>query len=138
MPRYVFHALEIGMRIWDLERYVNRIHQGCRPGEAYARQLQWSDAELLGWILPAREQLLFHVACGVLCVWVTNRVTPKWNPGKWKHGLKPAVPWWFYLDPYPHANMGGEDLLVLALPARKLRDGACKSCVANFVFLAGL
>ena len=19
----------------------------------------------------------------------------RWNPGKWKHGLKPAVPWWF-------------------------------------------
>ena len=25
-------------------------------------------------------------------VWVKNRY-PKWNPGKWKHGLKPAVPW---------------------------------------------
>ena len=23
-------------------------------------------------------------------LWVTNGVTPKWNPGKWKHGLKPA------------------------------------------------
>ena len=28
---------------------------------------------------------------------------PKWNPGKWKHGLKPAVPWWFHFDPYPFA-----------------------------------
>ena len=25
-------------------------------------------------------------------LWVKNRC-PKWNPGKWKHGLKPAVPW---------------------------------------------
>ena len=27
---------------------------------------------------------------------------PKWNPGKWKHGLKSAVPWWFNFDPYPN------------------------------------
>ena len=34
-------------------------------------------------------------------LWVKNRY-PKWNPGKWKHGLKAAVPWWFNFDPYPH------------------------------------
>ena len=28
-------------------------------------------------------------------LWVENRY-PKWNPGKWKHGAKPAVPWWFH------------------------------------------
>ena len=33
-------------------------------------------------------------------LWVKNRY-PKWNPGKWKHGLEPAVPWWFIFDPYP-------------------------------------
>ena len=27
--------------------------------------------------------------------------TPKWNPGKWKHGLKSAVPWLLNFDPYP-------------------------------------
>ena len=32
---------------------------------------------------------------------VKNRY-PKWNPGKWKHGLEPAVPWWFYFDPQPN------------------------------------
>ena len=35
--------------------------------------------------------------------WAKNRY-PTWNPGKWKHGLKPAVPWWswwFNFDPYP-------------------------------------
>ena len=32
--------------------------------------------------------------------WVKNR-NPKWNPGKGKHGLKPAVPWWLNFDPYP-------------------------------------
>ena len=26
-------------------------------------------------------------------------------PGKWKHGLKPAVPWLLNFDPYPHACM---------------------------------
>ena len=25
-------------------------------------------------------------------LWVKNRVTPKWNPGKWDQGLQPAVP----------------------------------------------
>ena len=33
-----------------------------------------------------------------ICLWVKNRY-PKWNPGKWKHGPKPAVPWWFNFDP---------------------------------------
>ena len=23
-------------------------------------------------------------------------------PGKWKEGLKAAVPWWFYFAPYPY------------------------------------
>ena len=34
-------------------------------------------------------------------------VGQKWGPkmgcpGKWKYGLRPAVPWWFYFDPYPY------------------------------------
>ena len=33
--------------------------------------------------------------------WVKNRY-PKSSPCKWKHGLKPAVPWWLNLDPYPY------------------------------------
>ena len=32
---------------------------------------------------------------------VKNRY-PKWSPGKWNQGLKPAVFRWFYFDPYPH------------------------------------
>ena len=24
------------------------------------------------------------------------------NPGKWKHGPKLVVPWWFNFDPYPY------------------------------------
>ena len=36
-------------------------------------------------------------------VWVKYRVSPKWIPGKWKHG-QPAVPWWFNFDPYPHLD----------------------------------
>ena len=35
--------------------------------------------------------------------WRVNRVTPKWNPGKWKHGQKPVVFWRFNFDPYPLA-----------------------------------
>ena len=32
--------------------------------------------------------------------WVKKRYS-KWNPVKWKHGQKPAVPWCFNVDPYP-------------------------------------
>ena len=34
----------------------------------------------------------FLSAAGAVWLWVKNRVTPKWNPGKWIEGLKPAVP----------------------------------------------
>ena len=34
-------------------------------------------------------------------LWGKNRY-PKWNPGKWKHGPKPVVPWWFHFDPHPN------------------------------------
>ena len=33
-------------------------------------------------------------------LWVKNRVTPKWKPGKYKHGLKPAVLWECNFDPH--------------------------------------
>ena len=36
---------------------------------------------------------------------VKNRYA-KWNPGKWQHGPKPAVPWWFNFDPHPSENSG--------------------------------
>ena len=36
-----------------------------------------------------------HAGLPEFCVWlgVKNR-GPKWNPGKWKNGVKPAVVWW--------------------------------------------
>ena len=40
--------------------------------------------------------------------WVKNGC-PKWNPGKWNHGLKPAVPCWLLLT---HTHFGrGRSLL---------------------------
>ena len=30
------------------------------------------------------------------------------DPCKWKHGLKPAVPWWFSFDPYPCLKFPGQ------------------------------
>ncbi|CAE7839932.1 unnamed protein product [Symbiodinium sp. CCMP2592] len=40
---YVFHALVTGMKVWDLERYIRRIHNACvLPGEAWVRQLRAS------------------------------------------------------------------------------------------------
>ena len=41
--------------------------------------------------------------CAWIWLWVKNRY-PKWNPGKWTHGLKPAVPWCFFLT---HTHMAG-------------------------------
>ena len=43
-------------------------------------------------------------------LWVKKRF-PKWNPGKWKHGLKPAVSWWFNFDPYPKVRRPGGGFL---------------------------
>ena len=34
-------------------------------------------------------------------LWVKNRY-PKLKPGRWQHGPKPAVPWWFNFDPHPN------------------------------------
>ena len=39
---------------------------------------------------------------GVFCSWVwVKKVYPTWNPGKWKHGLNPAVFWLLNFDRYP-------------------------------------
>ena len=46
----------------------------------------------------------------------STKVYPKWNPGKWKHGLNPAVPRWFNFDPFP-----------LYLPAKFSIDGRGRS-----------
>ena len=45
------------------------------------------------------------VGAGYTWLWVRNAY-PKRNPGKWNQRLKPAVPWWFYFDPYPHVSPG--------------------------------
>ena len=39
---------------------------------------------------------------GVALLW-----KDKWNPGKWKHGPKLAVPWWFNFNPYPDGARDG-------------------------------
>ena len=43
----------------------------------------------------------FGPNCMVMWLWVKNTY-PKWNPGKWKQGLKPGVLWWIHFDPYPY------------------------------------
>ena len=49
------------------------------------------------------------------CVWgVKIRATPKWNPGKWKQGLKP-VPGRFNFDPYPHLGIQLVFFLILLM-----------------------
>ena len=34
--------------------------------------------------------------------------TQEWHPGRRKHGLKPAVPWWFKFDPQPNGETKAE------------------------------
>ena len=38
--------------------------------------------------------------------------TPNGTP--WKHGLKPAVSWWFSFDPYPKVSFGEEGMAKLS------------------------
>ena len=47
-------------------------------------------SNLLDWMV-----YLTPCGCG------SKSMYPKWNPGKWKHGPKPAVHWWFDFDPHP-------------------------------------
>ena len=35
---------------------------------------------------------------------VRQKSVPKIEPRKWKHGLKPVIPWWFNFDPYPYVT----------------------------------
>ena len=53
-------------------------------------------------LLPWRARKL--VVCFAKWLWVKN-MYPKWNPGKWKLGPKPAVPWWFNFDPHPNGPL---------------------------------
>ena len=42
---------------------------------------------------PLHDQIISN-GCG------STKMQPKWNPAKWTHGLKSAVPWYNF-DPYP-------------------------------------
>ena len=64
---------------------------------------------------------------GVLMwLWVKNRY-PKWNPGKWKHGPTPVVPWWFNFEPCPNnsQNVVSTSWLKLSIPKAPLGDPRC-------------
>ena len=54
-----------------------------------------------------RLPLFFFLGGGVSATSLTHgcgskNSTQNGNPGKSKHGLKPAVPQWFSFDPHPH------------------------------------
>ena len=59
-----------------------------------------------GWLPGACEAHILlawpHLRCSasIIWLWVQNRVAPKWIPGKWNQGLKPAVFCWLNFDPY--------------------------------------
>ena len=63
------------------------------------------------------------------CSWLKEPV-PKWNPGKWKHGPKPAKPLLFNFEPYPYSG----DILSVLLTGwcgstgRSLRNRGAELC----------
>ena len=71
---------------------------GLLPG-GHVRQADLADVSGLD-LFRFRAQFLLRLGK----VWVKHRVTPKWGPGKWKHGLKPAVSW-IDFDPYPNGKL---------------------------------
>ena len=49
---------------------------------------------------PSKSAVLASLYLFLSWLWVKNGY-PKWNPGKWNQGLKPAVKWCFNFEPYP-------------------------------------
>ena len=46
---------------------------------------------------------LCEFLCGRIPIWLwLKKMVPKWNPGKWKHGPKPAQALQFHCEPYPY------------------------------------
>ena len=43
--------------------------------------------------------------------------------GKWKHGLKPAVPWWFNFDPYPNSSSHSASLSTKVINGNRHKRG---------------
>ena len=62
-----------------------------------------------------------------ISLWVKNRY-PKWNPGTWKHGPKPAVPWLLNFEPYPFVVFGLEG---------KPKGRRCQNCPRWLVVVQG-
>ena len=64
----------------------------------------------------SKKHGICHATPGFFLIWPwVKNAYRKWNPGKWNQRLKPAVPLWFYFDPYPKkpskkAGSSGEDL----------------------------
>ena len=77
----------------------SRLSRGLVPAAARTA-LPWRKE-----IHERRLRLGIGEKCEIMTwLWVTNRY-PTWNPGKWKPGLKSAVPWWFNFDSCPHSKM---------------------------------
>ena len=61
-------------------------------------------------------------------------------PGKWKHGLKPAVPWWFKFEPCPYLSQMDLHRSMVQDSARSLElnpNGAGKGAVHSIGQVAG-
>ena len=66
--------------------------------------------------------------------WVKNRY-PKWNPGKWKEGLKPAVPRRLHFEPYPFEEMLSTKLVWGSVPLLKSTTGGkAKRCPSSQIW----
>ena len=93
------------------------------PGTSRLSQSRQKSLLFIAWILNHFSSCASKSAwylrrkhTGPPWLWVKNRATSKWNPGKWKHGVKPAVPWWFHFDPYPYPGRFSEPFQRLEEP----------------------
>ena len=75
---------------------------------------------------PVKGRRLYNLH-DIIWVRVKNRY-PKWNPGKWKHGPKPAVPWWLNFDPYPFGRQLSPSSSPQLVAGQKLSENQRDSC----------
>ena len=81
--------------------YLHAAHTHTHTSQQLLFKLLNSVRQCVQFAATTHAVLAFHFTFVHTWLWVKNRY-PKSNPGKWKHGLKPAVPWLFNFDPYPH------------------------------------
>ena len=80
--------------------------EGCRGMLRRSESTKWDLSTISCCAFSGRVKRLAQAGLR-LCGCGSKIGTAYWNPGKWKHGPKIAVPWWFNFDPYPSEAQPG-------------------------------